>query len=278
MRMKMKKKVFRIMFMLAILSTLLFLVSMAVNADAGDIITVQNSDGISVNYKILSESGDVGTVEVGKGDYMSTAINTSGHLTIPQSVIYGNRAYTVIGIGDSSFEKCKSIAGITIPDCVTNIGGFAFAECVNLTGITIPNTVTSIGESAFRECRSLTSVTIPDGVTSILDNTFIGCDSLTSVTIPNSVTNVGESAFSNCYSLINVTIPDNVTCIGDFAFIDCRNLTSIRIPDTITSIGMGAFSACKNLTEIIIGKDNVNYCIVEGWKEGCQHPGYQSVF
>ena len=97
MRKKMKKKVFRIMFMLAILSTLLFRVPMAVNADAGDIITVQNSDGISVNYKILSESGDVGTVEVGKGDYMSTAIitNTSGHLTIPQSVIYGNRAYSV---------------------------------------------------------------------------------------------------------------------------------------------------------------------------------------
>ena len=95
---------------------------------------------------------------------------------------------------------------VVVPNGVTSIGESAFEDCSRLAGVTIPGSVTSIGEDAFFWCDSLTDVTIHDGVKSIGDYSFALCDSLTGVTIPGSVTSIGDSAFSGCDSLTDVTI------------------------------------------------------------------------
>ena len=92
----------------------------------------KNSDGtsVSVTYKGFS--------------YNSYDNEYSGAVTIPASVTFSGKTYSV-----------------------TSIGNAAFYDCSGLTSVVIPNSVTSIGNSAFRECRGLTSVEIPNSVTSI---------------------------------------------------------------------------------------------------------------
>lgn len=199
----------------------------------------------------------------------------SGNVTIPASVLYNGRNYSVTDIGEEAFYQCSRLITVTIPNSVTNIGRFAFWECSNLTSIVIPNSVTeiksatfflcssmtsvtipnsvmSIGDYAFYECSSLTSMDIPDGVQDIKNATFYKCSSMISVTIPNSVKSIGDWAFEYCSSLKSIVIPDSVTSIGNYAFSDCSSLTSIDIPNSVTCIENGAFAFCSNLTDIFV--------------------------
>ena len=155
-----------------------------------------------------------------------------GIITIPSSVIFEGRTYSVRSIGDSVFTQN------------------------DITSITIPNSVTTIGNSAFSGCTSLTSITIPYSVTSIGDDAFEGCTGLTSINIPNSVTSIGKNAFDYCTGLTSINIPNSVTSIGDWAFYGCKGLTSITIPNSVTSIGYEAFARCTGLTDIYALRTN----------------------
>ena len=61
-----------------------------------------------------------------------------------------------------TFQGCKSIIKVNIPDHVTSIGtgAGAFAYCKALTSVCIGKGVTSIGPSAFAECSSLPSINV----------------------------------------------------------------------------------------------------------------------
>ena len=241
-------------------------------------------------YYITSDSKPY-TVEVAFQKHISSS-NYHGltSVTIPETVTYKGKIYSVTSIGDYAFRSCSSLTSITIPNSVTSIGYEAFRSCSSLTSITIPNSVTSIGERAFYDCSSLTSVTIGESVTSIGEEAFAGCSSLTKtnytgdiagwcnigfddssanpmcyshnfyindqeikdLVIPNSVTSIGNYAFEDCSSLTSVTIPNSVTSIGEEAFAGCSSLTSVTIPNSVTSIGEEAFADCSSLTSITI--------------------------
>ena len=82
----------------------------------------------------------------------------SGDITIPGTVIYGEKSYRVTSIGKRAFMDCVSLTSVTLPKRLTTIGLEAFSGCVSLTAITIPSNV-SLGKSAFKDCSSLTTVT-----------------------------------------------------------------------------------------------------------------------
>jgi hypothetical protein len=182
---------------------------------------------------------------------------------------------TVTSIGNSAFENCKALPGVTIPDSVTSIGSRAFAYCLNLTNLAIPSRVTGIGNSAFSFCTNLANITIPGSVKSIgnlafaycsgLNNLTISygvasipygafeyCTSLTDVTIPGSVTSIVFYAFYYCTSLANVAIPDSVTSLGEYAFYSCTSLASITIPGSVKSMGNFVFGFCTGLTNVTV--------------------------
>ena len=212
-------------------------------------------DGIY--YDILSSTNKTVEVTFQGNIYDSYTNEYTGSVTIPETVTYSGKTYSVTSIGNSAFRDCSGLTEVTIPNSVTSIGDYAFRECRSLTSITIPNSVTSIGESAFRYCSGLTSVTIPNSVTSIGNYTFCYCSGLTSVTIGNSVTSIGNYAFCCCSGLTSVTIPNSVTSIGEYAFEICSSLTSVTIGNSVTSIGDRAFYGCISLIYVDYNAKNL---------------------
>ena len=154
----------------------------------------QNSDGVTIYYKITSSTDKTCALTYGGSYYDSYSNEYTGSITIPETVTYNGTTYNITSIGDHAFYSCGGLTSVTIPNSVTNIGSWAFFGCIRLTSFTIPNSVTSIGEYAFNSCSSLSSVVIPDSVTEIGYAAFAHCTSLTSVTIPNSVTEIDDDA------------------------------------------------------------------------------------
>ena len=160
--------------------------------NAGDIFI---SDGIL--YKVLSEDGDSGSVQVGVGEENANAIRryTTGIVSIPSSVTNGGKTYTVESIGDWAFYRCGALESVLIPNSVKHIGNWGFASCWALERVMIPNSVTSIGEYAFAFCNVLTSVTIPDSVTNIGEYAFAYCGMLSSIYFDGDAPSVAWYAF-----------------------------------------------------------------------------------
>ena len=241
----------------------------------------------NLKYNITSES----TVAVERY-YESSGDSDITSVTIPSTVTYEGKTYSVTSIGDCAFYYCKALTSITIPDGVTSIGYHAFYSCDALTSITIPCTMETLGYEAIDKyrndltiiitansieeyCQSLINLklierkyfqrrklviagkevkdlVIPSSVKSIAKKAFADCKSLTSVTISEGVTSIGDGAFKECAALTSVTIPNSVTSIGVGAFRNCESLTTITIPESVTSIGTRTFSGCDALKSINI--------------------------
>lgn len=213
-------KIRNILFLTLLLAIATIFMPNFVNAGVGDKF-IENE----LEYKIITEN----TVEV------SGYVGAPTIVTIPKTIIYDGKTYTVISIGDKAFWECTSITNVTIQDTVITIGERAFYKCSALESVIIPNSVETIKDGAFQMCKSLTTIDIPFGVTEIGSFMFDVCESLTSVTIPDSVTIIETYAFYGCKALVNINIPDSVKIIEDRAFLYCDSLT-IKIYDVINNL------------------------------------------
>lgn len=61
-------------------------------------------------------------------------------------------------IGDSAFERVKTLTHVTIPKSVTEIRGYAFERCENLSTVNLQKGIQTIGYGAFTECVGLTTL------------------------------------------------------------------------------------------------------------------------
>ena len=214
-----------------------------------NVVSAHDFEVGGIYYNITSSTAPLTVAVTFEGAYIFSYDEYTGNVTIPATVTYNSKTYSVTSIGANAFGWCSGLTSVTIGNCVTSIGGSAFSCCSGLTSINIPNSVTSIGEAAFYGCSGLTSVTIPNNVTSIGNSAFLACSNLTSITIPNSVISIGEEAFSFCSGLTSITIPNSVISIGSEAFSGCSGMTSVTIPNSVTSIGSDAFAYCSGLTK-----------------------------
>ena len=260
---------------------------MGIQAFAHD-IAVRNADGVTIYYLWINNRTEL-AVSYGGSSSTQYSNEYSGNVTIPESVVYQGKTYSVTSIRYEAFRDCSGLTSITIPNSVTSIGTSAFWLCTSLTSVTIPTSVTTIGSSAFSGCSGLKSITIPTSVTTIGSSAFSGCSGLKSITIPNSVTSIGNYGFYNCSGLTSITIGNSVTSIGGSAFDGCSGLTSVNIsdleawcnisfssnyanplvfahhlflnrkevtkltiPNSVTSIGNYGFTGCRGLTTVTI--------------------------
>ena len=240
--------------------------------------TVINSDGVTISYKITSNS----SVSVTYPEYDYSWLIYSGDIIIPESVEYKGKTYSVTSIGNYAFKEDK-ITSVKIPNSVTNIGEEAFMNCYSLISIEIPEGVTSIGERAFYGCNKLSSIRLPKNLTEIERGTFYNCSSLSSINMPKSITYIGTSAFYNC-NIDKVIIEDlstwcniqlgykieegtntyfrfytNPLYNSKHLYIDENTeITTLEIPEGVTEISECAFCGCAGLKEVIMPKSLKN--------------------
>ena len=119
-----------------------------------------------IYYKKNSDGTSVCVTERGSYSYPYDK-EYSGAVTIPASVTYSGKTYSVTGIYQEAFRNCRGLESVAIPNSVITIGNYTFDGCSGLTSVSIGNSVSTIGIYAFYGCSSLTSVEIPNSVTSI---------------------------------------------------------------------------------------------------------------
>lgn len=140
-------------------------------------IAVKNSEGVTIYYKYISQSKELGvsTPDVGWGGFGGY----EGDVNIPETVYYNSVSYKVTAILDYCFNESIGLHSVTIPNSVTYIGAYAFCWCKNMNYVNIPNSVVEIGKFAFAYCKNLASLdtlTIPSGIKTIGYGAFDGVD------------------------------------------------------------------------------------------------------
>ena len=103
-----------------------------------------------IYYSITSSTEPYTVAVTYRGSkYSSYSDEYTGSVTIPESVTYSGKTYSVTSIGNWAFEGCSGLTSVVIGNSVTSIGNYAFRGCSGLTSIEISNRVTSIGNGAF---------------------------------------------------------------------------------------------------------------------------------
>ena len=253
--------------------------AISANAAVGDTFTANTTEGVAVTYKVLTENGTTGTVQIGTGSSGGRAISTSteGSVTIRETVsreVDGVAyTYTVTQVGYQSFDACSMVTSVTLPATIATMSSYVFRGCSRLETVNIPSgaSLTSIFEYTFQNCTSLTSFSIPSSVTTIYGRAFQNCSSLSSIDIPASVTTITNkdssnnnnnlgSPFDGCTSLSRVNITDVVAwnninfennchplrkCCEDgnetALYLNGEKITHLVIPEGVTLIRQGPF-------------------------------------
>ena len=173
-----------------------------------------------------------------------------GEVVVPEKVTINGDEYTVVGIGDWAFFKCK-VTKVTLPKTLKTIGDYAFAECTRLEDVIIPDGVTTIGKSAFNHCNEFFEMVLPNSVTRMGDMVFYQCTNMLYITLSNQLETIPGMAFAEC-ALVEIEIPSSVTYIDKSAFNNCYFLESISLP-RVREVGYGAFAYCLSLERVTLG-------------------------
>ena len=167
-------------------------------------------------------------------------------LTIPDTVPYDGKDYTVTEIGRTAFYYHAQISKVTIPSTVRVIRSEAFLA-------------SSLATIEFAPGSSLRTIE---------ERAFASCGSLQSITIPASVETIGEFAFGSCTALTTFDFENGslLTSIGDSVFDGCDSLSSITIPRYVSSIGVGAFQMENHpaLATITVDSYNTHFKVEDG--------------
>lgn len=165
-----------------------------------------------------------------------------GALTIPSTVTYKGREYSVEGISACAFEDCTNLTSITVSGGVYYINEYAFSGCTNLETVNVTKDMRFVSTHAFDNTKWFDSQ--PDGLVYIGSAAYKYKGSMpegTGITIQDGTISISGEAFMNCANLISVSMPSTLTSIDYFAFKNCEKLASVSVPESVVNIGIDAF-------------------------------------
>lgn len=208
-----------------------------------------------VQYEICSEE-DL-TVRTVKGSYN----HQDNPLRIPPTVENDGKTYTVVEIGNYTFEGQTGLESITLPNTLQRIGSWAFHATNNSTpglrSIDIPDSVTEIGTSAFNGCSYLTDVRLSPNVKYLVD-CFINCERLQYIEIPEGVKTLSQT-FDGCKNLETVILPTSLEKIYGSTFNDCEQLRYLYLPENVCKVDWNSSFDKTGLELIEVSENNPNF-------------------
>lgn len=187
-----------------------------------------------------------------------------------ENVIFGEGVRTIL---PGSFNNCKNLKSVRMPNSVTEIGESAFRYCHDLAELNLSTSLKTIGHSAFERNYALTSVTIPESVEKIGINAFGECTSLDDVCF-NAIncTECGSKSYPAFGSPIKtLTIGPKVQTL-DFHAFSCDKIDELRYNaehlKTHNSTLLAKDVYINTIDRVIIGED-VRY-LPNDFLWGCQ--------
>lgn len=236
--------------------------------------TMVMANGINIGGIQYLLDATTGTAAV---TYQGNAVsenNYTGHIIVPDTVVYDNRSYAVNSIAPNSFNGSVNLLSVQLPDQITTIGKQAFSFCENLTDVNIPKSLETMADYAFFNCPNLRGpIVIPTGLMYIGGSVFSYCNSIDtifwnavnawptqqyplgydgiavkSIVFGDSVQSIHGELGAFCDSITNVVIPNSVSVIGGVVFSYCDNLQTVTFGANATLIN--GFNYCSGLTDI----------------------------
>ena len=103
---------------------------------------------------------------------------------------------SITSVGEGVFAGCTALKEITLPknDTFTTIPKRTFEDCKSLSTIQLPESIQEIGILAFADA-GLTTISLPENLLEIKQQAFAGNSALTEITIPKNVTLISLAAF-----------------------------------------------------------------------------------
>lgn len=186
--------------------------------EAGDGVIIKKYTGTATEVVIPAEIEDFPVVGVGFKAFSETNIVSA---VFPDSDIW---------IGDSCFEKCKSLQNVVLPKNLKTISASLFYGCTSLKAIILPNSIETIYQHSFQN-SGLEMIDIPDSVT-VIEHTdyYIG------------------GAFAYCKNLKTVNIGKGIKSIKEYTFYGCSSLTTVNINVEKVEYSHSVFSGCSSLS------------------------------
>ncbi len=214
-------------------------------------------------------------------DATNVAQYYSGTISIPETIIYDGKKYTVKKVGNYAFNCQNELQSIYVPRTVTeieshaaikaeklnrvnvadesqlvNIGEEAFKWCTGLKRFTFDGTslsMSSIDQSAFYGCTALEQVVWKgkSELKTIRDYAFFKCAVLNNLVMPNTTLSVGNSAFRYNAGLTDIHLSTSLNYIDEYAFGEC-GFSDITLPESLANIQAGAFINNEHLQAITL--------------------------
>ena len=182
----------------------------------------------------------------------------------------------LIEIEDSTFEGCRTLESVIIPQGVKYLGEYAFLNS-GLKRVVLPAGLEEISYGAFKDCYNLVEINLPSSIIDIKGGSFYGTKYLDSIKedeygckyqenilleytgksaekieIKAGTRLIAGSAFNNAESIKEVYIPKSVEHIGRYTFTKCYNLEKVEFEEgsKLETIESYAFSSCNSLKSI----------------------------
>jgi len=211
-----------------------------------------NSDGDTLYYRITSSSAPYTAAvtrchdsvfhtlplpqysyQVGQPGFLYPVYDYDTLITIPSSVTYGGRSYTVNAIDKEAFYYQKGMHTVVLPASVETIDSGAFYGS-SLHQIVMSPNVKRIHYYAFMN-TPLESIDLPSGLIYIGKEAF-AYSSLTEVDVPASVTVLPYEAFFKC-PLTKITLHEGLQEIQENAF-SANLIDSLFFPGSLHKIAL----------------------------------------
>ena len=172
-----------------------------------------------------------GIVEIGTcGENIHYVLYENGKL-----LLHGTGETYDYEIGQSPFWENEDIRSLVVSDGITKIGNSLFERCKSMASASFPTSLTEIGERAFfmYDQGGLTELNLPSSVTTIGEKAF-ACESLTSVTLPATLATLGTYLFMDSRTLTSA----RVECeeVPGFCFVGTP-LQSLTLSNNVKKLG-----------------------------------------